>query len=104
MGLTALVAVVLGLLWYTPVIAPLRFFSVLVHECSHAIAGIATGGSVDRIVLRAESGGVTFVHGGNPVIFGSAGYLGSVLFGCLFLYLSRFRRHAGRLCLGVGLL
>ncbi|HET6385744.1 MAG TPA: M50 family metallopeptidase [Armatimonadota bacterium] len=103
LGLTGAAAVVLYLLWHTPLAFPLRYFSVLVHECSHAIAGILTGGAVDRIVLNQHEGGLTFIHGGIPVIFGSAGYLGSILFGCLCLYLSRNRRHADLFCMGIGL-
>lgn len=103
LGITIVAALALTLLWYSPFQFPVRFFSVLVHECSHAIAGMLTGGVVDKIDLNQNTGGVTQVHGGIAIIVGSAGYLGSVLFGSLFLYLSRARRHAGLICLGVGL-
>ena len=104
LGLTLVAAIVLGILWYSPLMFPLRYFSVLVHECSHALACLVTGGTVDSITLNSETGGVTFVHGGNTVIVSSAGYLGSVLFGSLCLYLSRFRSSAWCWCLSIGIL
>ena len=104
LGLIALSALVLGGLWYTPLAFPLRFFSILVHECSHAIACVLTGGYVDRIQLNQTGESVTFTHGGNPVAVSSAGYLGSVLFGCVCLYLSRFTRFTRYWCLAIGIL
>ena len=50
-------AVFLGGLWFlwdTPVIYPLKIFVVLLHEISHGIAALATGGSIERITLDAE--------------------------------------------------
>jgi hypothetical protein len=73
--------IVLWLLWATPAVYPLRIFVVLLHELSHAIAGVATGGTIDRIVLHANEGGATYVRGGNAFIILSAGYLGSLIWG-----------------------
>ncbi len=38
-------------LWPTPVVYPLKIFVVMLHELSHAIAALATGGHVVRITL-----------------------------------------------------
>jgi hypothetical protein len=79
---------VLWSLWDTAIIYPLKLFVVLLHEVSHAAAAVATGGSVERILLNAQQGGATYTRGGNPFITLSAGYLGSLLWGSLFVVLA----------------
>lgn len=85
--------VALWFLWYTPVIYPLKIFVVLLHEISHGIAAVATGGSIDRIVLDARQGGACYCPGGSAFLTLSAGYLGSLGFGALILTAGR---RAGR--------
>jgi hypothetical protein len=79
---------VLWSLWDTAFIYPLKLFVVLLHEVSHAAAAVATGGSVERILLNAQQGGATYTRGGSPFITLSAGYLGSLLWGSLFVVLA----------------
>jgi hypothetical protein len=74
-------------LWDTVVVYPLKVFVVLLHEISHAMAAMATGGSVERIVLNANQGGAAYTRGGIPFLTLSAGYLGSLLWGVLFVML-----------------
>jgi hypothetical protein len=74
-------------LWDTAIVYPLKVFVVLLHEISHALAAIATGGSVERIVLDANQGGAAYTVGGSPFITLSAGYLGSLFWGVLFVML-----------------
>jgi hypothetical protein len=74
-------------LWDTAIIYPIKVFVVLLHEVSHAMAALATGGSVERIVLSADQGGAAFTVGGSPFLTLSAGYLGSLLWGVLFVML-----------------
>jgi hypothetical protein len=80
LGVAAFYAV-LWILWATPVVLPLRVFVVLLHEISHALAALLTGGSVERILVHANEGGATYIRGGNAFIILSAGYLGSLLWG-----------------------
>lgn len=80
--------VLLWTLWDTAIIYPLKIFVVLLHEVSHAAAAVATGGSVDRILLDVHQGGATYTRGGNGFITLSAGYLGSLLWGALFVVLA----------------
>jgi hypothetical protein len=79
-------------LWYTPLVYPLKIFVVLLHEVSHALALLATGGSVDHIVLDPAQGGATYGRGGLPFITLSAGYLGSLALGALLVIGAQARR------------
>jgi len=74
-------------LWDTVLVYPVKVFVVLLHEISHAAAAMATGGSVERIVLDANQGGAAYTRGGIPFITMSAGYLGSLFWGVLFVML-----------------
>ena len=76
------------LLWNTILIYPLKLLVVLMHETSHAITAIATGGHVERIAVNIIQGGVTYTKGGNSLVIFSAGYLGSSLIGALILWAS----------------
>ena len=82
----------LWLLWNTPVVYPLKIFVVLLHEVSHAIAVVATGGTLDRITLDPYQGGATYFSGGSGFLALSAGYLGSLLWGGLMFTAARTRR------------
>ena len=100
LGITAFY-IALWLLWLTPVVFPLKIFVVLLHEISHALAAIATGGAVERIVLNMDQGGATYVLGGNAFIVLSAGYLGSLLWGLLLIELAGARTSRARWAVGV---
>jgi hypothetical protein len=96
---------VLWMLWNTVAVYPLKIFVVLLHELSHAIAVWSTGGIVDRITLDPRQGGVTFARGGSAFIALSAGYLGSLLWGCGLVVVAHLKRvHAGWVMGAIGLL
>lgn len=82
---------VLWFLWDTPAVYPLRIFVVLLHEISHGLAAVATGGSIVRIGLSPDEGGVTYTLGGNLFLTLSAGYLGSLAWGLALLEAARAR-------------
>lgn len=84
--------VALWFLWTTPVVYPLKIFVVLLHEVSHAVAVVATGGTVDSITLDPGQGGVTYFSGGNAFLALNAGYLGSLLWGALMFSAAQSRR------------
>jgi len=88
--------VALWALWPTVFVYPLKIFVVFLHELSHALAAVATGGQVASITLDPQEGGTTWVIGGNRFTTLSAGYLGSLLWGLLLLALARFRPRAAR--------
>jgi len=81
----------LWLLWSTPVVYPLKIFVVLLHEISHGVVAVATGGAIQRIVITADQGGLCQCPGGSPFLTLSAGYLGSLAWGALILMAARAR-------------
>jgi hypothetical protein len=93
LGGFSLYFVALWLLWETPVVYPLKVFVVFLHEISHGIAAVATGGSIQRITLSPRLGGACYCPGGNAFLTLSAGYLGSLAWGALILEAGR---RAGR--------
>lgn len=95
----------LWFLWNTPVVYPLKIFVVMLHEISHGIASIATGGSIDKIVLDPYQGGACYCGGGNAFLTLSAGYLGSLIWGVVLLAATNSRRIPTQtLVFGVGAL
>ena len=78
-------------LWNTPIVYPLKLFVVLLHEISHGIASVGTGGAIQRIVISPNQGGLCECGGGNAFLTLSAGYLGSLLWGAAILTAARGR-------------
>ncbi|MBX9880104.1 MAG: M50 family metallopeptidase [Candidatus Obscuribacterales bacterium] len=83
-------------LWNVPVfnwiLGPISVFVTTLHELGHAIACLATGGQVSGLTIVSDNqghGGLTFCSGGIPFIYTQAGYLGTAVFGCIFLLLGR---------------
>jgi hypothetical protein len=103
LGGFALYFVLLWTFWNTPVVYPLQVFVVFLHEISHGIAAVATGGQIQRITLNPYLGGACYCPGGNAFLTLSAGYLGSLLWGVAILEAAnRAGRHAGRVVQGIG--
>jgi hypothetical protein len=73
--------------WRSPLLLPLKLFTVFLHEASHGLAALVSGGSIERIEISANEGGVCWTRGGWRFLVASAGYLGSLGFGLLFLWL-----------------
>lgn len=80
--------VAVWLLWDTPIVYPIKIFVVFLHELGHALAALLTGGQVISIQIFPDEGGLTTTRGGWPFVILSAGYVGSLLFGGVLLYLS----------------
>ncbi len=80
------------LLWHNPAVYPLKLLVVLMHESGHAFATMLVGGHVQSISVSADEGGLTtslyvpsLLH---RVIVSSAGYVGSVVSGCVLLFVA----------------
>ena len=91
-------------LWNRAIIFPLKVFVVLCHEMSHGIAALATGGRILRIDVSDSLGGSTVTVGGAPLAITSAGYLGSLLFGVMFLIVAARTRLSAHMAFVMGVL
>eukprot|EP01054_Gregarina_sp_Poly1_P002857 Gregarina_sp_Poly_1__2856@NODE_1798_length_3309_cov_273_995065_g302_i2_p2_GENE_NODE_1798_length_3309_cov_273_995065_g302_i2NODE_1798_length_3309_cov_273_995065_g302_i2_p2_ORF_typecomplete_len264_score10_51Peptidase_M50B/PF13398_6/4_4e40CcmF_C/PF16327_5/1_5e03CcmF_C/PF16327_5/0_085_NODE_1798_length_3309_cov_273_995065_g302_i233794 len=75
-------------LWRSVILAPIKLVVTFLHEISHAGAAVITCGKVTGIEVNENFGGVTHTRGGSRCITLTAGYLGSVCWGCVFMLLS----------------
>ena len=90
-----LVAVVGALPFGSLALYPFSLFVTLIHESSHALAGVITGGSVQKLGLNSDLSGVTDIRGGAMALIAPAGYLGATLAGvALLLTPLRYARRA----------
>lgn len=80
-----LIAVVSALPFGSYALYPFALFVTLVHETSHAVMAVATGGAVKSIRINPDLSGVTFTGGGIGPLIASAGYLGATLAGVAVL-------------------
>jgi hypothetical protein len=76
---------VVVLLWNTVWVLPLKLFVVLLHELSHGIAALVTGGSIVELQVTGNEAGHCVTRGGVAFVVVSAGYLGSLAFGVVLL-------------------
>lgn len=93
----------LAVLWDSIAIYPLKLLVVFLHEASHAVAAIMTGGSVEELVINAQEGGHIIRVGGNNFIIRSSGYLGSLVFGASLYLLSVKTRYDKPIMLLLGI-
>ena len=97
--------IIIGLLWDTPVVYPMKIFVVFMHEVSHGLAAIATGGRIVEIQIVPQQGGHAITAGGSRFWTLTAGYLGSLAWGGLILVLAA-RTQLGKLLstlIGIGM-
>jgi len=84
----AMAVIVFGF-WNVPIVRnlinPLKLFTIGWHELCHVCAGVLTGGRILKMTIDPHVGGATIVEGGRPWLILSAGYVGSTLFGGLFV-------------------
>lgn len=100
-----LIFIVITLLWNTVVLYPLKIFVVFMHEVSHGLTAIVTGGSIIQIEVNPQQGGHALTKGGSRFWTLSAGYLGSLLWGGMILLLAA-RTHLDKavsVVIGIGM-
>lgn len=90
--------------WDSAFVLPIKYLTVFFHELSHGLASVFTGGSIVRIELNANQGGVCWTTGGVRFIVTSAGYLGSLLWGSLILLGAVKTRFDQQITAGLGIL
>lgn len=87
----ALIMVLLGMFgltlvfWNSIYLYPIKIFVVLLHEISHGLAAVVTGGSIVKIEISEQIGGVCYTRGGLRLAVLPAGYLGSIFWGGVIL-------------------
>lgn len=79
-------------LWDTYFIYPIKLFAVILHEISHALATLLSGGKVLSMNIGFDLSGKCETDGGNQIAIASAGYIGSLLFGILYFISPNFRK------------
>ena len=82
---------------------PFRLFATFVHELSHGLAAVATGGRFDRFLVHADLSGTAWSAGGIRWIVASAGYVGSALAGNVLIVLAARRVSSRGLLVAIGL-
>ncbi|MEW6195840.1 MAG: M50 family metallopeptidase [Bacteroidota bacterium] len=82
----ATIIIITILFWETFLIYPIKLFVVTLHEISHGIAAILSGGTVESLDIGLNLGGVCISGGGDQIFIASSGYLGSFLFGSAIFY------------------
>ena len=98
--------IVIVFLWNTQFVYPLKIFVVFMHEVSHGLAALATGGSIKEIQIVQQEGGHAITVGGSRFWILTAGYLGSLMWGGLILMLAA-RTHLAKLIsavIGIGMI
>lgn len=82
----AVLAAVIGSLPFgSYALYPFSLFVTLIHESAHALAAVATGGSVGSLGISANLSGVTMTSGGAEAVIAPAGYVGASLAGAALL-------------------
>jgi hypothetical protein len=79
--------------WDTLLIYPVKLFVVILHEFSHGLAAILTGGKIIKIEISQQVGGICWTSGGLRFLVVSAGYLGSIFLGGLILIIAARTKH-----------
>jgi hypothetical protein len=82
---------------------PFAVYGTFVHELSHGLAAMLTGGAFQRFVVNPDLSGTAIAAGGIGWIVISAGYLGSTIFGGILTLLSASAVPARRVLVGLGL-
>ncbi|MBS1955412.1 MAG: M50 family metallopeptidase [Cyanobacteria bacterium SZAS-4] len=86
-------------------LSPISTFATMVHEMSHAIVCLLTGGHVSGMTIVSDGsghGGLTFCKGGWPFFYTQAGYLGAAVFGCLLIFLGQFQKISKGILMAIG--
>src|SRR6476620_11681000 len=83
-------------IWFIPyaeyAVYPIRLFVTFIHESSHALVALLTGGSVKSLTIAADGSGVVYSASSSligTIFTSSAGYIGTTVFGVILLYLMR---------------
>ncbi len=101
----ALLLIFIGIafLWDTVVMYPLKIFVVFMHEISHGLAGVVTGGKFGEFQVNPQQGGHAYTYGGSKFWVLTAGYLGSLIWGGIILLLAARTRFSKAVSVLIGI-
>jgi len=80
---------------------PLKWVEVFLHESSHGLAALATGGGISKLNLHFEGSGVLTSQGGFFPLVAFAGYAGAPLLGLLLARAGGLGAGASKIAAGV---
>lgn len=82
------------LFWNTFLIYPIKIFVVLIHEISHGIMALLTGGHVNNLQIFWNLGGQCDSSGGSKLLIALSGYTGSIIVGTIFFLSSYSKKYS----------
>ena len=85
--------------WDTIIIYPIKLIVVTLHEISHGIAALISGGEVISLDIGFNLGGKCTTQDGAQMLIASSGYLGSFIFGAI-IFSSAYIKRYGNWLLG----
>jgi len=85
------ISIIAILFWDTFLIYPIKISVVLIHEISHGIMALLTGGHVNNLQIFWNLGGQCDSSGGSKLLIALSGYSGSVIVGAIF-FLSAYSK------------
>lgn len=77
---------------------PVKLLVVLLHESSHGVMTLLTGGRIIEMQITYQLGGSCIAKGGNPIFIAPAGYIGSALLGALIFASTKNFRFSSTVC------
>jgi hypothetical protein len=100
------------LLWNLPfggvLLYPFKLLATWLHELSHGVAMIVTGAGLDRVLIYRDTSGLAYAQSSvdavGSAVIAAAGYMGTPLWGALFLVVARDARAARRALLVLAVL
>jgi len=98
------------ILWNLPfgglLLYPFKLLATWLHESSHGLVMLITGAGFDRMEIYRDTSGLAYMrHGiGSPgaACIAAAGYMGTPVFGALFLIVGQTRRGARSVLFALG--
>jgi|ERR1035437_1043182 hypothetical protein len=95
--------------WFIPyaeyLVYPIRLFVTFVHESSHALIAVLTGGAVQSLTISSDGSGVVYSMPSGFIgqaLTSSAGYIGATVFGVVMLILIRRSVSPHKVLFGLG--
>jgi len=73
-------------MWDSILFFPIKLLVVILHEISHGIIAIITGGKILALEINFNLGGKCITEDGNQFLIAFAGYPGSFLFGAALFF------------------